>query len=114
MRSPRNRIKLTGDTHLPDVGMDSSKEDDEADMLLVEDVRVYADGYVPPAQPQTMVVALVPEELEPVAGAEHPGRAQALERAAGRLESRKPWLTLGLGLAGGFLLMQTLRRALRR
>jgi hypothetical protein len=53
MPHPKNRLKLTGDTHLPDAGLDMYLDDDEAiDMVVFEEeLRVYSDGYVPEAEP---------------------------------------------------------------
>jgi len=56
MPHPKNRLKLTGDTHLPDVGFEPIADDETVEMVMfvadTTDVpttapRVYADGWTP-------------------------------------------------------------------
>ena len=101
---PKNGLKLTGDTHLPDPLDDMRDDSDDATVLVVEEVRVYADGYTPPAPAETLA-ALMEEP-----GAPEPTRMQRIERRAGRVGERAPWMLI----AGGLLLGGMAARMLRR
>jgi hypothetical protein len=102
MPHPKNRLKLTGDTHLPDVGdLDLLGDADEPGIAVLEidaQPRVYADGWVSGAD-------ALPEQRhslpEPLLQAE-----QAVER---RVVST-PWLAMAGALAFGFLVAKMLRR----
>jgi hypothetical protein len=101
MPHPKNRLKLTGDTHLPD-RMDFLA-DEEPEQLDAEDSiatppPVYADGYVPPAMNDAMPP---PQPAGPLAVAER--RIQALP-------ARSPWLAVGAGVLFGWLVAKMLRR----
>jgi hypothetical protein len=104
MPHPKNNLKLTGDTHLPEL---------EVDMLIVEDSepldlsrtdesasRVYADGYVPTAQ-----VVMIEPEPEPE------GTLAVMERKVEEFPARSPWLAIGAGVALGWLVARMVRMA---
>jgi len=107
MPHPKNRLKLTGDTHLPDVGFEPIADDETVEMVMfvadTTDVpttapRVYADGWTPPAareQPAT------PRATR---------RVKAAVRRAEQLPGRAPWLAIGGGLVVGWLVARMLRR----
>lgn len=99
---PKNGMKLTGNTHLPDIVDDMG--DDDAQMLLIEEERVYADGYTPPV-PEETIAAL---QEEP--GVPEPSRMQRLERGAGRVGGRAPGLLMAGGLLLGWMAVRLLRR----
>ena len=107
MPSPKNRLKLTGDTHLPDPRFDYVPDDDDSvEMLVVVEEhtlapRVYADGYVPPSAE----AASSPEPAAPSHGIK-----EAAMQKVGALEAKKPWLALGVALAFGWLVAKMLRR----
>jgi hypothetical protein len=101
MPHPKNRLKLTGDTHLPDPRFDSVPDDAASlDRLTREEEqvlapRVYADGYVPPEA----------ADAQP-----HPGlAAKALEKVE-QVPARSPWLAIGAMLAFGWMVAKMLRR----
>jgi hypothetical protein len=96
---PKNGLKLTGDTHLPDI-LDDLRDGDVPE----EEVRVYADGYAP-SGPQETIAAL---QEEP--GVPEPGRVQRAERAAGGVGGRAPWLLVAGGLLLGCMAARLLRR----
>ena len=100
MPHPKNRLKLTGDTHLPDVG-DLLEQADEIEIAVVEiaPARVYADGWEPSAQ------ALMPEENHIL-----PEPVRKVERAVERRVAATPWLAVGAALTFGFLVAKMLRR----
>lgn len=100
---PKNGLKLTGNTRLPEIGDDFPLDDDDT-VVVVEEVRVYADGYAPPAPAETMA-ALQEEPTVP-----EPSRMQRMERQAGRIGGRAPWVLI----AGGLLLGSIAARLLRR
>jgi hypothetical protein len=103
MPSHKNRMKLTGDTHLPDVGDYGLDRDDALgalDTLPDDEVRVYADGWVPPQQEAAS--APEPEGVK--------GMLQAAEQKVEQLPARKPWLAIGMGITLGWMLMRALRR----
>ena len=49
MPHPKNRLKLTGDTHLPDIGdlLERADADEPAVLEFDTEPRVYADGWTP-------------------------------------------------------------------
>lgn len=95
---PKNRLKLTGDTRLPDIGDLLPAEEIEVIAVEVDSPpRVYADGWVP-------------SEVEVFNEPEPPSRVAALERKLGRAEARAPWLAIGAALAFGWLVARMLRR----
>jgi hypothetical protein len=49
MPHPKNRLKLTGDTHLPDIGdlLERADADEPAVLEFDAEPRVYADGWAP-------------------------------------------------------------------
>ena len=101
MPHPKNRLKLTGDTHLPDVG-DLLGDADEVELTVDEiaaQPRVYADGWVPPAQ------EAVPPEQPSL-----PEPLMAVERKVERRVASTPWLAIGAALGFGFLVAKMLRR----
>ena len=83
----RNVIKLTGDTHPPEVADDLYEDDFD------EELR---SGY----------------EARPVmaSGREAPSAMQAVSEQARDEVRRQPLLAMGLALAAGFVLMKLLRR----
>ena len=100
MPHPKNRLKLTGDTHLPDVS-DLLGDADEAELAIVEidaQPRVYADGWAPPLQ-QAMPAA--PSLPEPV---------MQVERKLERQVASTPWLAILAALGFGFVVARMLRR----
>lgn len=99
---PKNGLKLTGNTHLPDIADDLA--DHEGQMLLLEEDRVYADGYTPPAPAET-IAALEEEPTVP-----EPTRMERVERQAGRVGGRAPWALIATGLVLGTLAARLLRR----
>lgn len=101
---PKNGLKLTGNTHLPDIADDELGDDDDAQMLLIEEVRVYADGYARPA-PEETIAALQEEPCVP-----EPSRVQRIERQAGRVGGRAPWVLVASGLLLGWMAARRLRR----
>lgn len=96
MRSPKNRLKLTGDTHPPEVEFDLGAGQDVVLYAVVPEdeaqPRVYADGYV------------LPEELVEVGIVQGPFETMARPRRF------TPWLAAGAVLAFGFLVARLLRR----
>lgn len=103
MPHPKNRLKLTGDTHLPDVGdllAQSEADDLDPDMAGGEaEPRVYADGWTPSSR------QALPEESQ--------GLAEPLLAAERKVERRvasTPWLAMGAALAFGFVVAKMLRR----
>ena len=96
---PKNGLKLTGDTHLPDI-LDDLRDGDARE----EEARVYADGYAPPG-PQETVAAL---QEEP--GVPEPSRLERAERVAGRVGGRAPWVLMAGGLLLGCMAARMLRR----
>ena len=100
MPHPKNRLKLTGDTHLPDVA-ELLEQADEVEVTIVEvaPARVYADGWVP-----SMEEAL-PEEKQGL-----PAPVMKVERAVERQVVATPWLAIGAALAFGFVVARMLRR----
>jgi hypothetical protein len=103
MPHPKNRLKLTGDTHLPDIG-DLLGDDDELELTVVEidaEPRVYADGWTPGVQE----VMLVEEERHSL-----PQPLTAVERTVERRVASTPWLAIGAALGFGFLVAKMLRR----
>lgn len=108
MPHPKNRLKLTGDTHLPDV-TDLMAEADEIEIVAVEIVeaepRVYADGYVPSPDP-----ASSSEQPRAAAEPQRTGALAAVERRVEALPKRSPWLAVGAGLMFGWLVARLLSR----
>ena len=103
MPHPKNRLKLTGDTHLPEVGDlgDLIDQADELELTVVEvaPARVYADGWVPQSQP-------APAEYGALA-------AQPVLPVEGRMQRRlaaRPWLMAAAALGLGFVVAKMLRR----
>lgn len=95
MRRLKNRLKLTGDTHPPEVEFDLGADEDGVLYAIVPDdealPRVYADGFVLPEEQAEVgvegVFATMPQ----------PGRFT-------------PWIAIGAVLAAGFLVYRLLRR----
>jgi hypothetical protein len=112
MPHPKNRLKLTGDTHLPDAGLDMHLDDDEPiDMAVFEEeeVRVYSDGYVPEAEPTSTRVDVVPARVqEPMP--EPQGVAAKLEQKVERQTARTPLLAMSAALFFGWMVTRMLRR----
>lgn len=117
MPHPKNRLKLTGDTHLPgrdldldlDLDHDLDIEEDVAAASLDSEPRVYADGYVPTESPALQTAGLQPVLPEP----ESHGVAAMVDKVedkAGRQAAKKPWVAIGSAIAVGFLLMKMVRR----
>lgn len=104
MPHPKNRIKLTGDTHLPDVGYDYGMDDDRDDQVMVVENAdiVYADGWVP--QTGHSPTQLAGAQAQPQ------GALQKVEQRAEELPARKPWMAVGAAIALGFLAARMLRR----
>jgi hypothetical protein len=101
MPHPKNRLKLTGDTHLPDVPdmLDDLDEADPDAAPLDAGARVYADGWVaPPPDAASEEMHHLPE---PVMQAERQLRRQV---------GSTPWLAVGAALGVGFLVARMLRR----
>jgi hypothetical protein len=104
MPHPKNRLKLTGDTHLHDPRFDYMPDDDASlEMLTVEEEqvlapRVYADGFVPSATDESE------PQSEPASGV----AAKAVDKVA-QVEARSPWLAIGAMLAFGWLVARMLR-----
>jgi hypothetical protein len=89
----KNHMKLTGDTHPPEV------EDlvEDTRIVAAEDdgqARVYADGYVPRAELEQSDASLAAGAVDEL----------------GRKTARSPWMMLGMTLAAGFVLAKLLRR----
>ncbi|MEJ8839543.1 hypothetical protein [Ramlibacter sp. AN1133] len=101
---PKNRLKLTGDTHLPDVGglLDDADERELTAAEIDAQPRVYADGWVPSEQDA------MPEAQQERHSLPEP--LMALERKAQRRMASTPWLALGAALGFGFLVAKMLRR----
>ena len=99
---PKNGLKLTGNTHLPDIA-DDMRGDDDAQMVLIEEMRVYADGYAPPA-PEETIAALQEEPSVP-----EPSRVQRIERQAGRVGGQAPCVLMVSGLLLGWMAARLLR-----
>ena len=107
MPHPKNRLKLTGDTHLPDVGLDLDLDDEPIDVAPgEEEVRVYADGYLPAAAVAAMPMATA---SQPMAAPRAQGVVGKLEREMERQASRTPLLAIGAALFVGWLLARKLR-----
>lgn len=102
MPHPKNRLKLTGDTHLPDILELDLKDDEPVEVVVVE--RVYADGYVPPAEDPMLHM---PEEMD---HPEPPTTVQKVEAKVARQTARTPLLMMGAGLLFGWMVMRVLRR----
>jgi hypothetical protein len=96
MRSPKNRLKLTGDTHPPEVEFDLGADEDVVMYAIVPEdegqSRIYADGFVLPGQ------------LAEV------GVAQVVVGTTPRPRQFTPWLAVGAMLAFGLLVSRLLRR----
>lgn len=106
MPHPKNGLKLTGSTHLPDVGYDDGGIDDELprdQAIALEEARIYADGYVPPGEQQMPDPELSAMPAEPT-------KVQKVETKLGHVEARAPWLTIGVGVTLGWMLLRMLRR----
>lgn len=104
---PKNRLKLTGDTHLPDVG-DLLERDDELELAAQDNdaqPRVYADGWMPPAQ---RAMQQLREEKEQQHGL--PAPLMQVERKVERKVASTPWLAVGAALGFGFLVAKMMRR----
>ena len=102
MPHPKNRLKLTGDTHLPDIPdlLDEREEADLASARFDAEPRVYADGWMPSAPEDTMTeeAHLLPEPMVEA------------ERKVQRQMVSTPWLAVGAALGFGFLVARMLRR----
>jgi hypothetical protein len=105
MPHPKNHMKLTGDTHLPDVGFEPLDAEQVEMLMFVEEEdtepRVYADGWVGPAQ-DTM-----PMQAEPAA--EPPTKTQAVVRTMERMPAKSPWIAMGVALLFGWMAARTFR-----
>jgi hypothetical protein len=110
MSHPKNRLKLTGDTHMPDVGLDTNLDDDDEliDAVVVEeDIRVYAAGYLPGVAAVAMPAA-AQSQVRPMA--QMHGIVGKLERKVARQTARTPLLAISAGLFVGWMLARMLRR----
>lgn len=97
MPHPKNRLKLTGDTHAPEVAYDM---DDERDDPAVR----YADGYEPPRDRRE-----ASDEDAPDSGtAAAQPQPDHLEAAREQVK-RSPIKMIGIALAVGFVLARVLR-----
>lgn len=100
MPHPKNRLKLTGDTHLPDVAdLIGDDEDIEVAVVAIEAQPLHADGWVAPAQ-----------EAIPVEKSSLPEPVMKVERRVERQVASTPWLAIGAALGFGFLVARMLRR----
>jgi hypothetical protein len=112
MSHPKNRLKLTGDTHLPDIGLDTNLDDDKPIEAVLdeeeeEEVRIYADGHLSGAA----AVAMPAAAEAPVQPKAQPhGIVGKLERKVARQAARTPLLAISAGLFVGWMLARTLRR----
>jgi hypothetical protein len=100
MPHPKNRLKLTGDTHLPDVGLDLNLDEEELATIEALEPRFYADGYVPGAE-------MGAEEMD------HPEAPTAVQKVEQKVASQTrstPLLMAGAGLLFGWMVMKLLRR----
>jgi len=100
MPHPKNHLKLTGDTHLPDVGDLLGEADDiEAAALEIDaQPRVYADGWMPEAQEDVREEpSMLPQPLRQV------------ERSVERRVVSTPWLAVAAALGFGLLVARMLR-----
>jgi hypothetical protein len=84
MPHPKNHLKLTGDTHLPDI------DDFAADEAGGSPV--YADGWTP-AEDTVQHDIVAPQKAGPM-----------------HRQDSTPWLLIGAGLAFGALVVRMLRR----
>lgn len=103
MPHPKNHLKLTGDTHMPDVGFEPLDGEPMEMLVFVEEEiqpRVYADGWVPPAQDTT--------GAEPAAE-EPESKTQAVVRKMERMPSKSPWLAMGAALLLGWMAARMFR-----
>ncbi len=102
MPSPKNRMKSTGDTHLPEVEFDMTEIGEPKDDTAAEDdnSRVFADGYVPPGTSAGSADA---------AGAYGSRGASMADTLRGHA-ARSPLMTAGAVLAVGYVLARLLRR----
>jgi hypothetical protein len=100
MPHPKNRLKLTGDTHLPDID-ELLGPDDEVELVAVEVIGVQP---VAPADLPTAMAAAMPEQPTGVKG-----RLAAVEQRLERLPGRSPWLAIAAGLAFGWMVGRMLR-----
>jgi hypothetical protein len=100
MPHPKNRLKLTGDTHLPDVGLDLNLDDEELATIEALEPRFYADGYVPGAE-------MAAEDMD---HPEPPTTVQKVEQKVASQTRSTPLLMMGAGLLFGWMVMKLLRR----
>jgi hypothetical protein len=100
MPHPKNRLKLTGDTHLPDID-ELLGPDDEVERVTVEVIEVE------PVAAMDMPPATAAAAGEQPTGAK--GRLAAVEQRIEALPSRSPWLAIAAGLAFGWLVARMLR-----
>ena len=102
MPSPKNRMKSTGDTHLPEVEFDmTDARASKDDMAEEEDnSRVFADGYVPPG------TSAGSADAAGGVGSRGASMADTLREHA----TRSPLMMAGAVLAAGFVLAKLLRR----
>ncbi|HEX2546169.1 MAG TPA: hypothetical protein VHL79_14915 [Ramlibacter sp.] len=108
MPHPKNRLKLTGDTHIPgpnlDLDMLDTAEGTDAVALMQDpEPRVFADGYVP-EEP-----AMADASPQPDADADATP-AEKVEDEVGKQAAKAPWLAIGGAIALGFMLVRLLRR----
>lgn len=101
MPSPKNRMKSTGDTHLPEVELDMTDAREPQDDTAAEEdtARVFADGYVPPGTS--------------AGSADAAGRAGSGTSMADTLRehaTKSPLMMAGAVLAVGYVLARLLRR----
>jgi hypothetical protein len=103
MPSPKNRMKSTGDTHLPEVELDMTdlREPADASDEEKESGRVFADGYVPPGSSAGSADA---------ARAPLVGGASSMADSLREQTARSPLLVAGAMLAAGYVLVKLLRR----
>ena len=79
-------------------------QEDAANALDTAEVRVYADGYTPPAPAQTLAA------LNEEPGVPEPTRMQRMERQAGRIGEHAPWVLMLCGFVLGCVAARLLRR----
>jgi hypothetical protein len=99
----KNKLKRTGDTHLPDLDLEPI-DAEEVEMLVFvgadeDEPRVHADGWAPAAGDDP--------------AAEPQGAKQAVAQKMQRLPAKSPWLAMGAALLLGWLAARTFR-ALQR
>jgi hypothetical protein len=99
MPHPKNHMKLTGDTHPPELDFDSADADNKLDAPAPEDdaeARVYADGWVP-------------RQATPTNDEARAAWASTVT-TSGFQPAAVPWKAIGLSVAVLWLMGKLLRR----